>query len=71
MAGACAKIGCDSLALIATHRIGDSHHRSEVESTQNAFGRHLIERRARWNSRIALFMATGTPLFVNCFTGGF
>src|SRR5437762_13098901 len=63
----------DSLSLFSPHRIGDTHHESEIQRPQYASRGDFLKRFTRWNSGADLVVAPSAARFIDFFSrsGGF
>src|SRR5262249_32524121 len=63
----------DSLSLFSSHRIGDTHHESEIQRPEYASRGDFLKRFARWNSGADLVVAPSASRLIDFFSrsGGF
>src|SRR5262249_55716437 len=69
----CSQAIRDTLSLFSPHRIGDTHHESEIQRPQYASRGDFLKLLARWNSGADLVVAPSASRFIDFFSrsGGF
>src|SRR6059058_5568910 len=60
----------DSLSLFSPHRIGDTHHESEIQRPQYASRGDFLKRFTRWNSGADLVVAPSASRFIDFVSRG-